>query len=80
MDQARHTLSVAVKYLDTTTIKENSKFYKNTLPHDMIFTKEDTSTNDEQVEVMSKEHITRYKVCVESFIYILYKIVYLYLY
>ena len=29
--------------------KENSKFYKNTLPHDMIFTNEYDSISDEQV-------------------------------
>ena len=32
---------VVEKYLETSTKKENSKFHKTTLPHDMIFTKED---------------------------------------
>ena len=37
--QARYSTPYVAKYLDTATIKENSKFCKTTLPHDMIFTK-----------------------------------------
>ena len=33
VDQAIYTTSVVVNYLDTETIKENSKFHKTTLPH-----------------------------------------------
>ena len=54
MDQAGYATSVVVNYIYTITIKYNSKFYKTTLPHDMIFTKEDSSTIDEQVEVLSR--------------------------
>ena len=36
-DQDRYAIGVVSKYLDTSTIKENSKFHKTTLPHDMIF-------------------------------------------
>ena len=39
VDHTRYATSVVAKYLDTATIKENSKFHQNTLPHDMIFTK-----------------------------------------
>ena len=39
VDQARYDTSVIEKYLDTFTIKENYKFHKTTLPHNMIFTK-----------------------------------------
>ena len=39
VDQDRYSTFVAEKYQDTDTIKENSKFHKTTLPHDMIFTK-----------------------------------------
>ena len=42
------------KYLDTATVKVSNKFYKTTLPDDMIFTKEDLSTSDEQVEKLTR--------------------------
>ena len=43
VDQARYATSIAAKYLDTSTVKVRKKFYKTTLPSDMIFTKEDVS-------------------------------------
>ena len=49
MDQARYATSIVTKYLDTATVKLSNKFYETTLPADMIFTKEDVSTRDEQV-------------------------------
>ena len=49
VDQARYATSVVVKHLDTATVKVRNKFYKTTLPDEMIFTKEDVSTSDEQV-------------------------------
>ena len=45
VDQAMYATSSADKYLDISTIKENSKFGYTTLHHDMIFTKEDASTS-----------------------------------
>ena len=39
LDQDRYDTYVAAKYLDTSTIKENSGFHNNTLPRDIIFTK-----------------------------------------
>ena len=53
MHQAIYATYFVAKYLDTATIKENLKFHKRNLPHDMIFTKEYASTGDEQVEVLS---------------------------
>ena len=47
VDQAIYATSVFAKYLDTATVKASTKFYNTTLPSDMIFTKDDTSTNDE---------------------------------
>ena len=47
VDQARYATSIVAKYLDTATVKVSNKFYKKTLPADMIFTKEDVSTSDE---------------------------------
>ena len=55
LDQARYATYVVENYLDTSTIKENPKFQKINSPHDIIFTKEDASTSDEQVEVLSGE-------------------------
>ena len=39
VDQARYATSIVAKYLDTTTVKLSTNFYKTTLPSDMIFTK-----------------------------------------
>ena len=50
VDQARYSTSIVAKYLDTATVKVINKFYKTTLPSDMIFTKEDVSTSDEQMK------------------------------
>ena len=50
VDQARYATSIVAKYLDTATVRVSNKFHKTTLPADMIFTKEDVSTSDEQVE------------------------------
>ena len=54
VDQARYATSIVAKYLDTATVKVSKKFYKTTLPADMIFTKEDFSTRDEQVEKLTR--------------------------
>ena len=35
-DQARYATSIVAKYLETDTIKVSTKFYKTTLPADMI--------------------------------------------
>ena len=39
VDQARNDTSIVPKYLDTATVKVSKKFYKTTLPADMIVTK-----------------------------------------
>ena len=54
VDQARYATSIVTKYLDTATVKVSKKFYKTTLPADMIFTKEDVSTRDEQVDKLTR--------------------------
>ena len=41
VDQARYATSIVAKYLDTATVKVSNKFYKATLPADMLFTKDD---------------------------------------
>ena len=55
VDQARYDTSIVDKYLDTATFKTSKKFYNNTFPYDMIFTKADTSTSDDQVEKLTRE-------------------------
>ena len=50
VDQSRYATSIVAKYLDTATVNKNTKFYNTTFPSDMIFTKEDVSTSDEQVK------------------------------
>ena len=47
VDQARYATSIVAKYLDTAIVKLSTKFYKTTLPDEMIFTKEYVSTSDE---------------------------------
>ena len=54
VDQARYATSIVANYFDTATVKVGTKFYKTTLPADMIFTKEDVSTSDEQVENLTR--------------------------
>ena len=71
MEQARYATSIFAKYLDTTTVKVSNKFYKTTLPADVIFTKEDVSTSDEQVERLTREYIIHYRSCIGYLIYFL---------
>ena len=72
MDQARYTTSIVAKYLETATVKSSKRFYKTTLPADMIFTKEDVSTSDEKVDKLTREYNILYRACIGSLIYLLY--------
>ena len=54
VDQARYATCIVAKYLDTATFKASTKFYNTTLPSDLIFTKYDTSTSDEQVDKFTR--------------------------
>ena len=71
VDQARYATSIVAKYFYTATVKVSNKFYKTTLPSDMIFTKEDVSTCDEQVESLTREYNIHYRFCIGSLIYLL---------
>ena len=71
VDKARYATSIVAKYLDTSTVKVCTKFYKTTFPDDMLFTKEDVSTSDEQVEKLIREYDIHYRACIGSFIYLL---------
>ena len=44
---------------------------KYTLPSDMIFTKSDSSTSDEQVEKLTREFNIHYRACIGTFSYLL---------
>ena len=54
VDQAGYATSIVSKYLDTATVKASTIFYKTTLTYDMIFTKYDTSTIDEQTKKLTR--------------------------
>ena len=71
VDQARYATSIVAKYLDTAIVKVSNKFYKTTLPSVMIFTKEDVSTGDEQVEKLTREYNIHYISCIGSLICLL---------
>ena len=49
------------KYLDNYTVKKSTKFYKTTLPSDMIFSKACVSTSDHQVEKLTREFNIHYR-------------------
>ena len=52
--QARYSTSIVNKYLDNAKVKTSKNFYKATFAYDMIFTKDDVSTSDEQVETLTR--------------------------
>ena len=71
VDQARYTTSIVAKYLDTATVKVNTKVYNTTLPSDMIFTKKDVFTSDKQIVKLTREFNVHYRDCIGSLINIL---------
>ena len=77
VNQARYATSIVAKYLDNATVKVSTKFHKTTFPADMIFTKGDTFTSDEQVEKLTRESNIHYRACIGSLIYLLSTIMYL---
>ena len=72
VDQAIYDTFIVAKYLDTSTVKASKKFYKTTFPSDIIFTKDDTSTSDEQGEKLTREFNIHYRACIGSLIYLFY--------
>ena len=68
VEQDRYASSIVTKYLDTAAVKVSTKFYKTTLPADIIFTKEDVSTSDEQVEKLNREYNIHYRAYIASLI------------
>ena len=70
VDQTRYAPSIVAKYLDTSKGMVSTKFYKTTLKADTIFTKEDVSTSDEQVEKLTREFNIHYRAFICSLIYL----------
>ena len=74
-----HSISVdqaiVAKYIDTSTVKKLN-IYKTTLPSDIIFTKDDLSNGDDQIEMLNRSFNIHYRSCTGSLIYLLYTIVY----
>ena len=64
IDQARYSTYIFAKYLDTDTVKAITTFYNTTLPSDIIFTNDDASNSDEQVEKLTKEFNIHYRACI----------------
>ena len=52
--KTRYNMSIVAKYLDTATVQTITNVYKTNFPSDMIFTKADASTSDDQVEKLTK--------------------------
>ena len=71
VDQDRYATSIVVKYLHTATVNVSTKLYETILQADMIFTKEDVSTRDEQGERLTREFNIHYRACIGSLIYLL---------
>ena len=71
VDQARYATSIVAKYLDTDTVKKSTNFYKTTFPSDMIFTKDNIYTRDEQIDNLTREVNIHYRACILPFIYLL---------
>ena len=61
--------------MDTATFKTSENFYKNNFSYGMIFTNDDASTSNYQVEKLTRELNIYYRSCIGSLIYFLSKIV-----
>ena len=72
VDQARYSTSIIEKYLYTDTVKASTNDYKTILPSDIIFTKADASTSDEQYEKLTMEFKIHYRFFIVSFNYLLF--------
>ena len=71
VDQARYATSIVAKYLDTATVKASTNVYITICPSDMIFTKDDTFTSNEQFDKLTREFNIHYRACIGSLIYLL---------
>ena len=60
------------KYLDTTTVKKSTKFYKTNFSYDIKFIKDDVSTMADKAKKMSRQLNIHYRACIGPLIYPLY--------
>ena len=77
VDQGMYATSMVEKYMVTSTVNKGTDFYKTTFPSDMIFTKNDASVSDGQLEKLTRELNINYTYCIGSLIYFVYTRVYL---
>ena len=77
VDQARYDNSIVDKYLDTYKFKVSVKLYNTTLTYNIVFTKANISTSDEQVEIFTRQYNINYIACIVSLIYLLSTTLYL---
>ena len=70
VDQYIYATSIVAKYLDTATVKTSTNFYKTTFSSDIILTKDDVSTSDDQVDKLTREFNIHYRAYIGSLIYI----------
>ena len=59
------------KYLYTIIVKTSTKFIKTNFTNGMIFTKDDASTSNEQVEKLTGKLNNHYRTCILSLICLL---------
>ena len=71
LDRAIYATSVVAMHLDNVTVKTSKRFYNTTLTSVIIFTKDDVSTSDEQVENLTREFNIRHRDFIGSLIYLL---------
>ena len=69
VDQDRYYTSGVDKYLETATVKTTKKFCNTKIPSDVIFTKDNVSTSDEQFDKLTRESNICYIYCIGSLIY-----------
>ena len=68
----RYATPIVAKYLDTAKVKASTKFYNTKLPYDIIFTKDDTYTSDEQVKNLTREFNIHHRYFIVSLIDLLF--------
>ena len=69
VDQTRYDTYILAKYIDTSTVKTSTKFYKTKFTSDMILTNDDVSPSGEEVGNLTREFNINYIDCIVSFIY-----------
>ena len=63
-DQAIYDTSIVDNYLYTAKFKTSTNFYDTTFPSDMIFTKADASTSDDQVAKLTRGFNIHHIFCI----------------